>query len=855
VDSSSWPIDRAEPGPARRRSRGQSGTRRRAHRRARTVGRTAPHVFVLTTFAFAQPLFDLLGRNAEFFTVRGSTRADIVAFTLGVLLIPPAILLGIEAIAIAFGVLVWRTVHVAIVGGLFGVVVLEALHTQLGGGIAVIVLAALGGLAASAVYLAKPAVRSFLTVLAPAPLILAFLFLFHSPVARLLSPEEKLAAASSAPEVKTQTPVVLIVFDEFSTIALLDGHGRIDARRYPNFARLARTSTWYRDTTTVHGFTQDAVPAILTGQLPEEDTLAIYSDHPQSIFTLLYRSYRLEARESLTRLCPKQLCPRQRDEEVVPGTPAGTADSFASDITVLYLHTLMPTKLADRLPPIDGSWRNFRGGGAARAAAGVAAQATAEGNPTCFSACRFVDALESAQPGTAYVLHLLLPHGVWNHLPSGESYIADERAFPEATDVGWTDSPTLTDVAYARYLLQVGATDRALGLMLERLEARHVLDDALVVVVADHGLSFEPGEARREPTAKNLDEVAFVPLFVKLPKQRRGRERPGLARTVDVLPTIADALGVEIPWPVDGQSLLHRQLERDGTVTIWGNHGRVTNAQLSDLLARREGELRAQTDEFGSGAWARMYARGPLAPLAGREVAALGAPPASGVEAQLDGKEFFERVDPASGIVPAYVTGRLEGGLAGWDVAVAMNGRVRATAVTYDAADGVRFAAVVPDSAIRKGANEVEILVDAGRGLKRVTTSTAATTLAGDGIHRPDGTVVPFDDAIAGTVKATFRGARVTFEGWSADLEERTPREELAVFVDGKHVYTASGTPLRRNWPPGYDGITGAWYGFILPAATLPARGSDHTVQVFSLIGGRAAELEYASGYPWPVGR
>ena len=270
MDSSSWPIDRADPRPARRRSRdGQSGTRRRARRRARTVARTAPHVFVLTSFAFAQPLFDLLGRNAEFFTVRGSSRADIVGFTLGVLLIPPAILLGVEAIAIAIGVLVWRTVHVAIVGALFGVVLLEALHTRLGGGSTVIVLAALGGLAASAIYLAKPAVRSFLTVLSPAPLILAALFLFHSPVSKLLSPEEKLAAASSAPEVKTQTPVVLIVFDEFSTIALLDGHGRIDARRYPNFARLARTSTWYRDTTTVHGFTQDAVPAILTGQLPE----------------------------------------------------------------------------------------------------------------------------------------------------------------------------------------------------------------------------------------------------------------------------------------------------------------------------------------------------------------------------------------------------------------------------------------------------------------------------------------------------------------------------------------------------------------------------------------------------------
>ncbi|HET9545409.1 MAG TPA: hypothetical protein VFO88_07515, partial [Gaiellaceae bacterium] len=234
----SWPIDdaghrRAERRPAARK-------RRRSHRRARLLVLPAVHVVVLTTFAFAQPLFDLLGRNAEFFTFRGSTRSDLIAFTLGAVLIPPALLLAVEALAMTRGALVWLAVHLAIVGGLAGLLVLAALHARLGGGAAVIVVSALVGLGASAAYFLVPPVRSVLTVLAPAPLIVSALFLFNSPVSKLLTPEETLSAPAAA--VESRAPVVLLVFDEFGTNALLDGRGRIDAKRYPNFARLAGTS-------------------------------------------------------------------------------------------------------------------------------------------------------------------------------------------------------------------------------------------------------------------------------------------------------------------------------------------------------------------------------------------------------------------------------------------------------------------------------------------------------------------------------------------------------------------------------------------------------------------------------------
>ena len=40
-------------------------------------------------------------------------------------------------------------------------------------------------------------------------------------------------------------PVVMLVFDEFPAISLLDARGRIGAERYPNFAAFTRTGTWF----------------------------------------------------------------------------------------------------------------------------------------------------------------------------------------------------------------------------------------------------------------------------------------------------------------------------------------------------------------------------------------------------------------------------------------------------------------------------------------------------------------------------------------------------------------------------------------------------------------------------------
>ena len=80
-------------------------------------------------------------------------------------------------------------------------------------------------------------------------------------------------------------------------------------------------------------------------------------------------------------------------------------------------------------------------------------------------------------------------------------------------------------------------------------------DRALVIVVADHGLSFWPNEPVRVAEEKNWADILAVPL-VKVPHQRMSVVSDRNVEIIDVLPTIADILGAELPWVIDGRSVL-----------------------------------------------------------------------------------------------------------------------------------------------------------------------------------------------------------------------------------------------------------------------------------------------------------
>ena len=181
----------------------------------------------------------------------------------------------------------------------------------------------------------------------------------------------------------------------------------------------------------------------------------------------------------------------------------------------------------------------------------------------------------------------MLPHSPWQYLPSGRRYSV--RPAPAwGSDEVWTDNQAAVDQSWQRHLLQLGYADRVLGGLVSRLRATGLYDRALVVVTADHGVSFRAGQKRRPLSSENLQDIAYVPLFVKLPGQKHGRVVRAPARTIDILPTIARELRVSVPWSLDGRALLPSP-PRERDVVLIKDHGR----RFVIPATRARGETRA----------------------------------------------------------------------------------------------------------------------------------------------------------------------------------------------------------------------------------------------------------------------
>jgi choline-sulfatase len=105
------------------------------------------------------------------------------------------------------------------------------------------------------------------------------------------------------------------------------------------------------------------------------------------------------------------------------------------------------------------------------------------------------------------------------------------------------------------YDADVVAADRHVGALLDALRSAKLYDDALIVLLSDHGEGLrDHGEA--EHGVLLYREALQVPLIVKLPRNARKGERVSRpVQLVDVLPTIAAVTQVTPPQ-VDGVSLL-----------------------------------------------------------------------------------------------------------------------------------------------------------------------------------------------------------------------------------------------------------------------------------------------------------
>jgi hypothetical protein len=649
----------------------------------------------LSGLAVAQPLFEVFGDGADVFVAYGAGRVDVVLFALAVALVVPLVLFALELLAGLVGPGWRRVVHVAAVGLLLAALASQVLKSETDLGWRAVALGAglLALAGAVAVWRWRPP-RLFLRFLAAAALAFLALFLFSSPVTSLVVPSADVAAADV--EVGNPAPVVFIVLDELPSASLLGPDDRIHAELFPNLAELAGDATWYRNETTVAPETREAVPALLTGRYPEaEATLPTARKHPDNLFTLLGETYDIHASEAWTRLCPPNLC---GDTGVADGA---SLPRLLDDAREVWGQKASPRRRERQLTVHGDAFQDRQD-----------------------QVLDFAAQLDDGGDGRPRLdfLHVLLPHEAHEYLPSGQRYgapLAAEGLFYG----GWFDEDVAA-AARSRHLLQVAATDRVLGHVLDRLRELDRYDESLIVVTADHGAAFAPGASLRTATEDSYHEIMWTPLVVKAPGQTRGAVDDTPAESVDVVPTVAELLEVELPWPVDGRPIAEgrradvpRRLLRFGRNALGGD-GEFSmvdgEAGFRRLLA--EPPASTWTDDFA------LFRHGPYGDLVGRRVADLEVAAPIEARGRIDGAEVFREVDLEGALVPAYISGELtvEGPEA--VVAVAVNGVVGGWSRAYlgnflpvfeegyfDRPHTRRWWTMVPPELLREGRNRVEL--------------------------------------------------------------------------------------------------------------------------------------------------
>ena len=688
------------------------------------------HLAALWGLAVVAPLLHVLGYHPQLFAAHGWSGEAIVLFTLAVSVVAPMGLLGLEWLTGVVSEALGWAMHLAILGTLVAAIVLQVL--ALDAALTASVLALSFSIGAVLVYTRSRATRSLLGILTPAPVVFAALFLLFSDVSDLVFSHRADVRADGA---TARAPVVLVIFDELPVSSLMQGDGRLDARRFPNFARLARDSTWYRNTAAVAQDTPYAVPAILDARLPRRERLPVAADHPQNIFTILSGRYDLHVREEATALCPPSLCPPDLLED-----SDARRRPLLSEAGLTYAHQVLPDGLERDLPAVTEAWRRLTASAGARGAVSESRRTPREGKrhryvrlhrnlargrPRRFE--RFVAAIDRGSRAGLHLVHTLLPHVPFQYLPSGRVYRTSPRnALPGLDGRPGYGVRFLVGQSYQRHLLQLQATDRLLGRLLDRLHDQGVYDRAVVAVVADHGISFRLGHDRRLVRAANVEDIAPVPFLVKAPAQHRGRISDKPLRTVDVLPTIADLIGLRIPWSVDGRSALRSTVAAQRRRRIIAKKFRHSYPVDSHFFARdRRAALERKQRLFGDG----LYAFGPRPDLLGRRLAGVRPLARGRRHAVIAAADRYRGVDPATGFVPAHVVGTISGTrrdrgrrAAGSPVALAVNGKIAATGVTFRlrGSSEERFSLLIPEHALRRGSNRLELMAISGGRLRRL---------------------------------------------------------------------------------------------------------------------------------------
>lgn len=666
----------------------------------------------LSAAAFSGPILDLYGRNPDVWVANRSSSTQMILFGIGVVLLIPALFILLSLVVGALSERADRYLYigsVALLSIAIGFVVSRQIipsHTKW----ALVLTLAIAGVVTWLVLNAEGIVA--LSAIA-VPVLLAIFLIWSQTASLMWSGPEPVGAADT---VGSPHSVLMIQLDELPLASLMSQGGTINADLFPNLARLADRSTWYRNALADSIATSQSVPAILSGRTGEETGEgSSFATRPNNLFTLLGESYDMHVIEWVTELCPEYLCPEFAGRQPISFV------NVVKDVGVVYGHLTLPNWGRERLPAIDTAWTGFLGATETASPEDVEIRSLPvapepDRDDWLSWMQRISNGISPGGPPTLSFAHLGTPHVPWNVNPSGSQYLKPEEHLDVQGvdgDGRWNATGHQNVVGLQRHLFELGAFDAMLGQMIDHIDRLDAWDDIMFVVIADHGASFQAGQHRRWPFLDNRDDLYRIPLFIKYPGQQEGVIDDRAVFGVDVVPTIVDVLDIATDWTFDGTSLVTLDEEREHQPRRWCCNGAGVSTDLATLFAQVESgyEVIPHREDW-TGVVAADVEFGDL----------LGQPVSAELRSQRAKFTWtvdlgpLSGVDRSAGFVQTLVSGRLDLEEAPPDGALAVVLNDVFAGVAWVSPSGEEFYGLVAEDLVRDGTNDFELLVPDGRG-------------------------------------------------------------------------------------------------------------------------------------------
>ncbi len=335
---------------------------------------------------------------------------------------------------------------------------------------------------------------------------------------------------------ESERPSVLWILPDRAQYQVFFNTEGVVRSEYPHLRDLQKTSTTFSRAYSTANGTELSVPSMLNGvaKIPTDPKEREILQRSPGIASWLSPVYDVSVASVIfPDLCTALECSQSKVE----------GSSFFNDFRVLALdvvavagNTLAP-HLASKFPDLDGRWRDF-----------WATSNEADGGEEPLD---WESTIGSGAKPDFVLWHSLGTHDPYNRDFEGKPIFGFQ--LPE--DVGtWSNlngsspSDRAEQLSRRLYLAAAADFDRQLGALVERLKASGVFDEMMVILNSDHGRAFTRSGDGRIGDDQDMvwNEVAHVPLMVKLPGQKASEIVSEPRTTAQIAATILEVADVVV---------------------------------------------------------------------------------------------------------------------------------------------------------------------------------------------------------------------------------------------------------------------------------------------------------------------